>query len=68
MFTRSLYQTDDMQAQHQLLNELADLVDQGVICTTARQNLGKINAANLIEAHRLLETGRTIGKVVLEGF
>ena len=31
MFTRSLYQTSDMQAQHKLLNELASLVDQGVI-------------------------------------
>ena len=31
MFTRSLYQTDDMQARHKLLNELASLVDQGII-------------------------------------
>ena len=68
MFTRSLYQTSDMQAQHKLLNELASLVDQGVIRTTATQHLGKINAANLLEAHRLLESGTTIGKIVLEGF
>ena len=68
MFTRSLYQTSDMQAQHKLLNELASLVDQGVIRTTAKQHLGKINAANLLEAHRLLESGTAIGKIVLEGF
>ena len=68
MFTRSLYQTSDMQAQHKLLNELASLVDQGVIRTTAIQHLGKINAANLLEAHRLLESGTAIGKIVLEGF
>ncbi|BBP04802.1 oxidoreductase [Sulfuriferula plumbiphila] len=68
MFTRSLYQTGDMQAQHKLLNELAGLVDLGIIRTTARQNLGNINAANLLQAHRLLESGQAIGKVVLEGF
>ena len=68
MFTRSLYQTDDMIAQHTLLQALANLVDEGVICTTARQHLGKINAANITQAHRLLESGATIGKVVLEGF
>ncbi|MFT7117540.1 MAG: NADPH2:quinone reductase, partial [Rhodoferax sp.] len=68
MFTRSLYQTPDMQAQHVLLNELASLVDQGVLRTTATQHLGRINAANLMQAHRLLESGQTLGKVVLEGF
>ncbi len=39
-----------------------------IIRTTARQNLGKINAASLTAAHRLLESGQAIGKVVLEGF
>ncbi|WP_172203442.1 MULTISPECIES: zinc-binding alcohol dehydrogenase family protein [unclassified Niveibacterium] len=68
MFTRSLYQTDDMQAQHDLLGELAKLVDQGAVRSTARVHLGKINAANLREAHRLQETGTAIGKIVLEGF
>ena len=68
MFTRSLYQTDDMQAQHTLLNEVADLLDQGVLRTTVRQHLGSITAANLGAAHGLLESGRTIGKIVLEGF
>lgn len=68
MFTRSLFQTDDMQAQHALLGELAGLVDQGAVRTTARVKLGKINASTLREAHRLLESGTTIGKIVLEGF
>ena len=68
MFTRSLYQTDDMQAQHDLLGELAKLVDQGAVRSTARLHLGKINATNLREAHRLQETGTAIGKIVLEGF
>jgi len=68
MYTRSLFHTDDMQAQHQLLNEAADLVDAGVLRTTLRENLGTINAANLRRAHQQLESASTIGKVVLSGW
>lgn len=68
MFTRSMFQTADMIEQHKLLNEVARLVDQGVIRTTAAQKLAPINAENLRKAHAMLETGRTVGKVVLEGF
>jgi zinc-binding alcohol dehydrogenase family protein len=68
MFTRSLFKTADMAAQHALLNEAAAMVDQGRIRSTAQKNLGSINAANLKEAHRLIETGSTIGKIVLAGF
>jgi len=50
------------------LDEVAALVDSGVLKTTMIQNLGRIDAANLKRAHALLESGRTIGKVVLEGF
>lgn len=68
MFTRSTYQTPDMIEQHKLLDEVARLVDEGVIRTTTSETLTPINAANLRKAHALLETGRTVGKVVLEGF
>lgn len=68
MYTRSLFHTDDMTAQHRLLNEVADLVDAGVLKGTAQQNLGAINAANLRRAHAQLESASTIGKLVLEGF
>ncbi|TYP74647.1 zinc-binding alcohol dehydrogenase family protein [Paenibacillus methanolicus] len=68
MFTRPMYQTPDMIEQHKLLNEVARLVDEDVIRTTASETLSPINAANLRKAHAMLETGRTVGKVVLEGF
>ncbi|MFC5739968.1 zinc-binding alcohol dehydrogenase family protein [Dyella tabacisoli] len=68
MFTRSLFRTDDMLDQHRLLDEVADLVDAGVLRTTLRENLGRIDAANLRRAHALLESGSTIGKWVLSGF
>jgi zinc-binding alcohol dehydrogenase family protein len=68
MFTRSTFQTPDMDAQHKLLNAVSAMVDKGTIRTTVAENLGPINAANLKRAHALLESGRTRGKVVLEGF
>lgn len=68
MFTRSSFQTPDMIAQHHLLNDVADLIDKGVLRTTLDQTFGTINAANLKRAHALLESGKSRGKVVLEGW
>src|SRR3989440_89798 len=68
MFTRSTFQTPDMDAQHRLLNEVAAMVDAGTIRTTLAENLGPINAANLRRAHAMVESGRMCGKLVLEGF
>jgi zinc-binding alcohol dehydrogenase family protein len=68
MFARSLFGTPDMVAQHQLLNEVADRIDAGIIRTTATESIGTINAANLKKAHALIESGRARGKLVLEGF
>ena len=68
MFTRSMFQTADMNEQGALLGHVARLIDAGKIKTTVGKNLGKINAANLIEAHKMLEAGTAIGKIVLEGF
>jgi zinc-binding alcohol dehydrogenase family protein len=68
MFTRSSFQTPDMIAQHHLLNDVADLIDKGVLRTTLDQAFGTINAANLKRAHALLESGKSRGKIVLEGW
>ncbi|MEQ9464895.1 MAG: zinc-binding alcohol dehydrogenase family protein [Haliea sp.] len=68
MFARSMFQAADMQEQGHLLNRVSELVDQGSIQTTAGKTLGTINAQNLKLAHSELESGRAIGKIVLEGF
>jgi len=68
MFTRSSFQTVDMIAQHHLLNDVADLIDKGMLRTTLDQTFGTINAANLKRAHALLESGKSRGKIVLEGW
>jgi zinc-binding alcohol dehydrogenase family protein len=68
MFVRARHQTRDMVRQSQILNEVSELIDAGVLRTTFNQDLGSINAANLKRAHALVESGRSVGKTVLSGF
>jgi NADPH2:quinone reductase len=68
MFTRSIFNTDDIEEQHLLLNRLAELVDEGKIRTAVTERISPINAANLKHAHAKIESGKTIGKIVLEHF
>lgn len=68
VFTRSMFYTEDRPRQHEILTEVSRLVDSGTLRTTASDNYGKINAANLRKAHAMLESHRTIGKIVLVGF
>ena len=68
MFTRSMFKTHDMDAQHKLLNRVADLLDQGRLISTVNQHFGVLNVENLRRAHELQESGKAIGKTVLDGF
>ncbi len=68
MFTRSIYGTADLAEQERLLNEVSRLVDESVLRTTMTERHAPIDAANLKRVHALIESGRTRGKVVLEGF
>jgi NADPH2:quinone reductase len=68
MFARAMHQTPDMIEQHKLLTWVAGKIDAGRISTTVNQVLSPINAANMREAHRLVETGKAKGKIVIEGF
>jgi NADPH:quinone reductase-like Zn-dependent oxidoreductase len=68
MFTRAQYGTPDLEQQGRILSRIAELVDTGELRSAARTNLGAINAANLRAAHGQLESGCTVGKVVLSGW
>lgn len=68
MYTRSMFETPDMIAQHRILDEVAALVDAGIIRSTLGEHFGRINAANLRRAHALLESNQARGKIVLEGW
>jgi NADPH:quinone reductase len=65
MFTSSLFQTQDMIVQRHLLSVVTNLIDSKKIKTTLTDLLSPINAENLRKAHKKLESGRTIGKIVL---
>ncbi len=68
MFTRPLFTTADMGEQGVLLNEVARLVDEGVLRTTMTERFSPIDAATLKRVHARVESGTTRGKLVLEGF
>tara|TARA_R110002111_G_scaffold256979_3_gene324788 strand:- start:146966 stop:147982 length:1017 start_codon:yes stop_codon:yes gene_type:complete len=68
MYTRSMFQTPDMIEQHHLLNRVAQWFDAGKLTCTANEVLSPINAENLRRAHKTLEAGRTIGKIVIQGW
>ncbi|EJG02441.1 MULTISPECIES: zinc-binding alcohol dehydrogenase family protein [Flavobacterium] len=66
MYTRSMYQTEDMIEQHNILNIVADLLDDGILKTTLNTTLNGLTAENLKKAHELLESGKTIGKIAIK--
>ncbi len=68
MFTRSIYETEDMTEQHRLLNRVAELVDMGKVKTTVSKVLSPINADNLKSVHAEIESRHTTGKFVLQGW
>jgi NADPH2:quinone reductase len=66
MYTRSMFQTEDMIEQHHILNKLADLLDEGVLKTTLNETLNGLTPENFKKAHELLESGKTIGKIAIK--
>ena len=68
MFARSMFRTDDMDVQHELLNRVADLVDDGTLIATVNRHGGEMGVGSLRSALALQESGAAIGKTVLDGF
>ncbi|WP_316812645.1 zinc-binding alcohol dehydrogenase family protein [Pedobacter heparinus] len=66
MYTRSTFQTEDMIEQHNILNKVADLLDNGTLKTTLKETLGGLTAENFKKAHMQLENNTTIGKIVIK--
>ena len=65
MFTRSMFQTSDIEKQHELLNRVSEMLDDGTLISTVTNNLGTMSVELLKEAHALQESGTVIGKNVL---
>lgn len=68
MWVRVRFPGQDMMQIHRLLKHVAALVDEGLIKCTANDVFGTICAENLRRAQTAIETGRTVGKIVLDGF
>lgn len=66
MFTRPMYQTYDITAQHQLLNRIAEMLDEGMLRCTMKHDLGPMSVATITEAHQMLLSGKTLGKITLQ--
>lgn len=65
MFARSMFETDNMHKQGELLNRVSDLIDSGYLHTVAGENLDTINAKNLKHAYATLTSGKSIDKIDL---
>ncbi|MCV9933592.1 zinc-binding alcohol dehydrogenase family protein [Flavobacterium sp. LS1R47] len=66
MYTRSMFQTDDMLEQHIILNKIADLLDEGTLQSTLNETFIGFTADNIKKAHQFLESGKTIGKIAIK--
>jgi len=67
MFTRSLFTTDKMSRQGELLTELSEMLATGVIRHVMTESFGPMTPESLAKAHRHIEQGRMIGKMALSG-
>ena len=67
MFARSMFQTADIEKQHELLNRVSELIDRKKLQSIVSQNLGKLTVETLRNAHLLQKSSQVIGKNVLDG-
>lgn len=65
MFTRSMFITEDMIRQHNILNAIADMLDNGELKSTINMTLQGFSSENIKQAHELQKSGRSIGKTVI---
>lgn len=65
MFTKPMYQTDDMIEQHNILNKIANLIDNKQILSILNKSISPINIENIIKAHNIIEKGDMIGKLTI---
>ncbi|MTH53073.1 zinc-binding alcohol dehydrogenase family protein [Bacillus mangrovi] len=68
MFTKALFGTEDMESQGEILRKMAHLFEKGELHSTLTETIRPFNAESLKKAHQKLESGKTIGKIVVSGF
>ncbi|MFS0787957.1 zinc-binding alcohol dehydrogenase family protein [Shouchella sp. 1P09AA] len=66
MFTRAMFQTDDQIEQHKMLTKMSGMFERGELRHTMTKVLSPLNDNTLRQAHKQLEEGKMIGKLVIE--
>lgn len=67
MFTRSIFGTDKMPVQGEVLSRVSEMISAGTIRHVMTRNLGAMDTSTLADAHKIIEQGRMIGKIALSG-
>lgn len=65
MFTRSMFTTPDIAQQGKILQQMAQLLDEGKLSTTLSETLHGLSVDTLTAAHRQLLGGHMQGKLVI---
>lgn len=65
MYTRSMFETEDMTEQGKLLSTVAGLLDEGTLVTTRQKTLMGLTPENIRAMHLKQESGTMMGKQVL---
>jgi len=52
-----MFQTVDLEKQHELLNRVSEMIVNGTLISTVTNNLGTLSAETLKEAHALPKIG-----------
>lgn len=65
MFAKTMHQYD-VASQGEILQKISYLVEEGKIISTENTILKGFSASNLRKAHEILESGKSIGKIVME--
>ena len=65
MFTKPMFKTKNMVSHHNILSQVASMIDEGKIISTLQQTIGPITPGNITMAHQKLLTGKTVGKIAL---
>jgi len=65
MYTRSMFETDDIAEQGKLLSTVAGLLDEGTLVTTRQKTVTGLTPENIQAMHIKQESGTMMGKQVL---
>ncbi|XP_028169241.1 zinc-type alcohol dehydrogenase-like protein SERP1785 [Ostrinia nubilalis] len=68
MLTKLKYNTEDQFRYQEILKTVSKMFGEGNLNCTLTKTMSPINAANLREAHRIIEEKKMLGKLVLSGF